>query len=388
MREDRSKNSSFSVPKPANENMTQTERENAAFVQEKERKLSDLAFTISKAKLKLLLRKLWKAHVPPEERGDVSDEITMKSGQSETKISPLPQSPPTLRRSEKQSQQLQDRITRFKSDNKNKFVQRQNMTASEKFKEKFTAIYREYAETFDFIKTSLTALLFALLIRSFLVQPFNIPSESMSPTLLVGDYIFVNKFSYGYSRYSFPFAPNVFSGRFFYDQPERGDAAVFRVPLDGQKDYIKRIIGLPGDTVQVKSGELFLNGKKVTRRTAGKFDGPSADPQSFGAPLYRETIRNGAGGTSEYFTMDTDQNGVADDTKVFIVPKDYFFVMGDNRDNSQDSRFVYGPVGFVHKDHLIGKAFTIFLSLEDCGLWQFWKLPSCVRGSRFFQSLN
>lgn len=270
----------------------------------------------------------------------------------------------------------------------NRQTERKNMGFFGRIRAKYSDLRTEYGETYEFFKTAGSALALALFIRSFLIQPFNIPSESMSPTLFVGDYIFVNKFSYGYSKYSLPFAPNVFDGRFFYASPERGDPVVFRVPRDDNKDYIKRIVGLPGDEIQMRGGKLFVNNKAVPRQSAGAFSGPTYDRETAGAPTYRESIDKKDGTSHAFLTVDARKRGQVDDTIVYKVPKDHFFVMGDNRDNSQDSRYLSGPVGFVPKENLIGKAVTIFFSLNECSFFEVWKWPSCVRYSRILTSLD
>jgi signal peptidase I len=231
----------------------------------------------------------------------------------------------------------------------------------------------------DFFKVIFQALLIALVIRTLLFQPFVIPSGSMIPTLLIGDYLFVSKMSYGYSKYSLPFSPDLFEGRIWSDEPERGDVAVFRPNNKIDTDYIKRVIGLPGDTVQMKDGELYINGEAVKREAAGEFK-PNGQYGNRALKLYREILPNGV----TYMTADEGPT-LADNTKVFEVPKGHYFMMGDNRDNSSDSRF---GVGYVPLENFVGKANVIFFSLEEgSSFWQFWKWPWAIRFSRIFQGL-
>jgi signal peptidase I len=232
------------------------------------------------------------------------------------------------------------------------------------------------------IKVVIEALLIALVFRTFLYHPFNIPSGSMEPTLLIGDYLFVSKFSYGYSRYSFPIDLR-FHGRIWEGVPERGDIVVFRPPREPGTDYIKRIIGLPGDKIQVENGELLINGARVQRESAGEWEGEGRFGDRTPIPQYRETLDNGV----SYITLDMMQNGPGDDTKVFTVPPDHYFLMGDNRDNSQDSRFLDGPVGFVPAENLVGRAEIIFFSVEGAPAYAFWRWPWSVRPERIFDLL-
>ena len=228
------------------------------------------------------------------------------------------------------------------------------------------------------VSVIIQALLLALVLRTFLFQPFNIPSGSMKPTLLVGDYIFVSKWNYGYSHHSFPFSPNLFSGRVWGSDPVRGDVVVFKYPNDTSKDYIKRLIGLPGDKVQLKDSVIFINGEPVPRSQKGDFtdDGVSAS-----VPVFVETLQSGR----VYETIDVDPGNYADNTPVFEVPDGHYFFMGDNRDNSADSRY---DVGMVQAENLVGKAQVIFLSLENgASAWQIWKWPTQMRWDRLFTGL-
>ncbi|MET3661336.1 signal peptidase I [Aquamicrobium ahrensii] len=226
------------------------------------------------------------------------------------------------------------------------------------------------------------ALLLALVIRTLLFQPFSIPSGSMRPTLLEGDYLFVTKWSYGYSRYSLPFSPNLFSGRIWGGEPQRGDVAVFKFPPNPSIDYIKRVVGLPGDKVQVRGGQLFLNDVAVPRERIGQIDNPDITEVSRPVDVYRETLPNGV----SYETLDLTPNGIGDDTREFIVPEGHYFMLGDNRDNSADSRF---SVGFVPYDHLVGRANIIFFSIAGgASPLELWKWPSDVRFGRLFDFIR
>ena len=230
-------------------------------------------------------------------------------------------------------------------------------------------------------KTIGYALLIALIIRAFLFQPFNIPSSSMVPTLLVGDYLFVAKYSYGYSKHSLPFSPPIFSGRIFASQPHRGDVIVFKKPTDNRTDFIKRLIGLPGDTIQMKGGVLYLNGKPVPKVRIEDFVERDEWGNVLRIPQYRETLPNGV----SYNTLDFTQNGDLDNTGVYDVPPGHYFMMGDNRDNSADSR-VPSVVGYVPAENLVGKAEIIFFSTDGSAhFWEFWRWPSAIRWNRVFK---
>jgi signal peptidase I len=235
------------------------------------------------------------------------------------------------------------------------------------------------------VKVILQALLIALVVRTVLFQPFNIPSGSLIPTLLIGDYLFVSKYSYGYSRHSIPFSPPIFSGRLWGSEPVRGDIAVFKLPKDNSTDYIKRVIGLPGERIQVRDGVLHINGAAVKReriqdyRTEDPFGRPIAVPQ------YRETLPNGV----SYTTIERDgDRGYWDNTQVYTVPPGHYFMMGDNRDNSTDSRDE-ASVGAVPFENLVGRAEIIFFSIdEDASAWQVWQWPWTVRWSRLFDPIR
>jgi signal peptidase I len=221
------------------------------------------------------------------------------------------------------------------------------------------------------------ALLLALVIRTLLFQPFSIPSGSMRPTLLEGDYLFVTKWAYGYSRHSLPFSPNLFSGRIWGSDPERGDVAVFKYPPNPSLDYIKRVIGLPGDRIQMIDGVLNINGTPVQREKTGQIDNPDITEENRPVDVYRETLPNGV----SFDTLDLTPNGISDNTREFTVPAGHFFMMGDNRDNSADSR----AFGFVPAENLVGRANIIFFSISDgSSPLEIWKWPTDMRPGRLF----
>jgi len=233
------------------------------------------------------------------------------------------------------------------------------------------------------LKVIIHALIIALLIRTFAFQPFNIPSGSMKETLLVGDYLFVSKYSYGYSRYSFPFGFIPFSGRIMASEPKAGDVAVFKLPSDNATDYIKRIIGVPGDKIQMIRGALHINGEAVKRERVEDFHDIDYRGNAHAVARYRETLPNGV----SYATLDYTENSFHDDTKVYEVPPGHYFMMGDNRDNSQDSR-VLNVVGFVPFENFVGRAEIIFFSVDEySSAWEVWKWPWSVRWGRIFNGL-
>ena len=238
----------------------------------------------------------------------------------------------------------------------------------------------------DTVRVIIHALILALIVRVFLFQPFNIPSGSMIPTLLIGDYLFVSKYSYGYSRYSFPFGLDLFSGRVWAKEPERGDVVVFKLPRDNETDYIKRVIGLPSDRIQMRDGVLYINGEAVKKEYIGEYS--NADGKAYYGhptiPMYRETLPNGV----SYRVLDVNPKGEADNTDEYVVPPGKYFMMGDNRDNSQDSRYS-DVVGFVPYENFVGRADLIFFSIEpDVSLWEVWKWPFAIRWGRFFNVVN
>ncbi len=235
------------------------------------------------------------------------------------------------------------------------------------------------------IKVIIQALLIAVVVRTVLFQPFNIPSGSLIPTLLIGDYLFVSKYSYGYSKHSIPFSPPVFSGRLMGSEPKRGDIAVFKLPKDNSTDYIKRVIGLPGDKIQVVEGILQINGKAVQRERIADYETSDAFGRTIAVPQYQETLPNGV--SHRIIERDGDR-GYWDNTYVYTVPAGHFFMMGDNRDNSTDSRdeASVGPVPFVN---FVGRAEIIFFSIdEDASAWKIWQWPWTVRWSRMFQPIR
>ena len=237
-------------------------------------------------------------------------------------------------------------------------------------------------------KVIVEALLIALVVRTLLFQPFNIPSGSMIPTLLIGDYLFVSKYSYGYSRFSLPFSPNLFSGRILASKPKRGDVVVFKLPRDQSSDYIKRVIGLPGDRVQMVDGRLHINGEVVPREPIAKVRTEDFYGREVEVPTYKETLPGGVTHTIIEIQGDT---GFNDNTPVFTVPPDNYFMMGDNRDNSTDSRVApeQGGVGFVPFDNLEGRAEIIFFSVgKGAPAWAFWQWPWTLRFDRFFQPVR
>jgi signal peptidase I len=244
--------------------------------------------------------------------------------------------------------------------------------------------------TVEFFKTIIYAALIAVGVQTFLFRPFFIPSGSMVPTLLVGDYLFVNKFAYGYSHYSLPFAPDLFSGRIFGGMPKRGDVVVFVPPNQQDTDFIKRVIGLPGDTIQVTNGQLFINGTVVPRVDEGDY----TDDSGGGPEIDREYSETLPGGKTHAVLKRTDgpePEGDTDpnNTQVYTVPPGDVFMMGDNRDNSEDSRFLNGPVGYVPVENLIGPAEIIFFSIDlQHPFYQFWYWPLEIRWTRMFHSVT
>jgi signal peptidase I len=239
------------------------------------------------------------------------------------------------------------------------------------------------------VKTIFYALLIAVVIRTFLFQPFNIPSASMENTLLVGDYLFVEKFAYGYSRNSFPFrgwpVGDFFHGRLFGSVPARGDVIVFKMPNpnspDFNQDFIKRVIGLPGDRVQMINGQVYLNGKAIPKERVSDYVGPDEFGMVRNVQRYKETLPGGR----SYYVLDLGPNSNEDNTPVFTVPAGQYFMMGDNRDNSDDSRM---EVGYVPAENLVGKAEFRFFSIDETAVWyEPWTWPGAIRFSRMFTGI-
>ena len=243
------------------------------------------------------------------------------------------------------------------------------------------------SEIVEIVKTVVYALLIALVLRVLFFQPFTIPSASMEPNLYQGDYIIVSKYSYGYSRHSIPFSPPIFSGRILDHAPQRGDIVVFKLPRDGHTDYVKRVIGLPGDHIQMRQGLLYLNGRQVPR----VFSGTTKEDSGYGfireIARYKETLPGGR----SFMTNDFGTDGELDNTDVYVVPERHYFMMGDNRDNSSDSRVPpeAGGVGYVPAENLVGKAQIILLSWSPgASIFKPWTWLFDARPSRFFNILH
>ncbi len=236
----------------------------------------------------------------------------------------------------------------------------------------------------DNLKTLIIALIIAIIIRSFLFQPFYIPSSSMEPNLLVGDRIFVSKYSYGYSKHSFPFSPPIFKNRILKKMPNYGDLVVFKTPSDNRTDYIKRLIGFPGDQIQFKNGNLYLNNKKVLKKKIENQSEIFCGKNSIEVNFFEENLKNNL----SYLTV-YNVTGSLLNSDIYTVPEKHFFLLGDNRDCSKDSRFL-SSVGYVHENNLVGKAQIVFFSndTEKSKLYKFWNWGKSMRVDRFFKKLK
>ena len=233
------------------------------------------------------------------------------------------------------------------------------------------------------LKTLFYALVIAVFIRSLIIQPFYIPSSSMESNLLVGDRLFVTKFSYGFSKHSFPFSPPILKERVFYSKPERGDVVVFKTPADNRTDYIKRLIGLPGDIIQFLDGNLYINNIQVEKKIIKENDKLFCGPQKINVNIYKEELPNGKHYIASY------RNDINFSfTEKYIVPENHFFFLGDNRDCSKDSRFL-SEVGYVHKDNLVGKAQVLFFSSDPriASIFNIVKWKESLRLTRFFKKI-
>ena len=235
----------------------------------------------------------------------------------------------------------------------------------------------------DNIKTIFYALIIALIIRSFLFQSFYIPSSSMEPNLLIGDRLFVSKYTYGYSRRSLPFSPKIYNNRIFGKTPKRGDVIVFKTPADNRTDYIKRLIGLPGDVIQILDEDLYLNGIKIKKEKIENLININCGNEILNAAFYKETLPNGKNYIAVY-----RNDGTMVNSDKFIVPENHYFFMGDNRDCSKDSRFL-SSVGNVSFNNLVGKAQLIFFSSDKNkgSFFKFWKWNQSLRIERFFKKI-
>ena len=236
----------------------------------------------------------------------------------------------------------------------------------------------------DNFKTLIIALVIAILIRSLLFQPFYIPSSSMEPTLLVGDRIFVSKYTYGYSRHSFPFSPPVLNKRIFNSRPDYGDLVVFKTPSDNRTDFIKRLVGLPGDEIEIVDQELFINKKKIFRNEINTSQKIRCAGNDIEVVTYEEELPNKKLHLTVYKKIGSMQN-----SDKYIVPDNHYFFLGDNRDCSSDSRYLTN-VGYVHENNLVGKAQIIFFSNDTKmgSVLKFWNWRNSIRLGRFFKNLK
>ncbi len=234
------------------------------------------------------------------------------------------------------------------------------------------------------VKTIFFALVIALIIRSLFFQPFYIPSSSMEPNLLIGDRLFVSKYTYGYSRHSFPFSPKIFNGRIFSNLPERGDIIVFKTPADNRTDYIKRLIGLPGDEIQIINGKIFINKVPIERTDPYKSKKINCSNLTNESKIFTETLSNGVSYIAAY-----SMSGTMKSSDVYKVPKKHYFFMGDNRDCSKDSRYLTS-VGYVNFDNIVGKARIIFFSTnkKEGNIFEIWKWKKIIRFDRFLKKIK
>jgi len=234
------------------------------------------------------------------------------------------------------------------------------------------------------IKTLFYALLIAIIIRSFLFQPFYIPSSSMEPNLLVGDRLFVSKYSYGYSKHSFPFSPKIFNNRILKKEPQLGDVIVFKTPSDNRTDYIKRVIGMPGDRVQIINSDLYINDIKINKKKIENLYKVSCGGNYIDVDFFEETLPNG----KKYVSVYRKKGGMKNSDE-YLVPKNHYFFMGDNRDCSKDSRYL-SSVGYVSFTNLVGRAQIIFFSnnKEEGSFFKIWKWKKSIRTSRFLKKIN
>ena len=233
------------------------------------------------------------------------------------------------------------------------------------------------------LKTLFYAFIIAIIIRSLFIQPFYIPSSSMEPTLLVGDRLFVTKYSYGYSKHSFPFSPPILNDRIMFSSPKRGDVIVFKTPADNRTDYIKRLIGLPGDRIQFIDTNLYLNNSEILKSKISEKDPIYCGDKTINVFTFEEKLPNGKIYKTVYLKNFTFKN-----SDVFYVPNNHYFFLGDNRDCSKDSRYLTS-VGYVHEDNLVGKARFIFFSSDRSvgSIFAFWKWNKSIRFDRFFKKI-
>ena len=234
------------------------------------------------------------------------------------------------------------------------------------------------------IKIIIYALIIAIFIRSIFFQPFYIPSSSMEPNLLVGDRLFVSKYSYGFSKHSFPFSPNLFKGRILFSEPKRADVVVFKTPADNRTDYIKRLIGLPGDSIQFINGDIYLNNNQILKTKSKKYSKINCGKVTLEIDAFEEKLQN-----SKTYVAVYDKKNTYINSDKFTVPKDHYFFLGDNRDCSKDSRYLTS-VGYVHKDNLVGKARIILFSSDYRigSIFKFWKWNKIIRFDRFFKIIK